>query len=280
MNGYDAYAKQMEYSKIDNSQNAKIVENDPLVAKYYEHPAAELKIKMIEKYASLIKTVAGRISMMVGDYYEFEDLCSFGIFGLLSAIEKYDPFNSNGAKFETYASLRINGAILDEIRKNDRMSRTTRDRKKAIEKATKELEGNGLPATKENLAKELGVSVDDIYKWEYDIEVAKVAYIDDVLETNDDDVPLFSPKSTIGLPEEEVLNELSKKELKEQLEIALNTLTEKERMVVTLFYYENLTMKEIANVLEISESRVSQLNSRAIIKLREKLGKYSYLFTF
>ena len=189
----------------------KTVEKEKLWEEYQKNPSAELREKIIIEYAPLVRVVAGRLSMYLGYNVEYEDLVSYGIFGLIDAIDKFD--RGKDVKFETYASLRIRGSILDQIRKMDWIPRTVRQKRKKIEEAIKQIE----------------------------------------------------TKTGRNALEEEL-----KKVLMESLEL----LTEKEKKVILLYYYEDLTLKEISSILEVSESRVSQLHTKALLKMRKRMGNY------
>ena len=236
--------------------------------------AADLREKLILEYAPLVKLVAGRLSMYLGGTVEFEELSSYGIFGLIDAIDKFDT--RKGIKFETYASLRIRGAILDQIRKNDWIPRTIRQRQKQIDAVMKEIEtANGRPATDEEIAAALGITDDELLEWQSQMKLTNVVSLNEFMEGGSDVTNDNSLGHRFASPEEEV----DKAELKQMLVEALESLTEKERSVITFYYYEELTLKEIASILEVSESRISQLHTRALEKMRMRLGDYVGILT-
>lgn len=236
--------------------------------------ATDLREKLILEYAPLVKLVAGRLSMYLGGTVEFEELSSYGIFGLIDAIDKFDT--RKGIKFETYASLRIRGAILDQIRKNDWIPRTIRQRQKQIDAVMKELEtANGRPATDEEIAAALGITDDELLEWQSQMKLTNVVSLNEFMEGGSDVTNDNSLGHRFASPEEEV----DKAELKQMLVEALESLTEKERSVITFYYYEELTLKEIASILEVSESRISQLHTRALEKMRMRLGDYVGILT-
>lgn len=236
---------------------------------YANNPTAELREKIILEYAPLVKVVAGRLSMYLGYNVEYDDLVSYGIFGLIDAIDKFDA--SKAVKFETYASLRIRGAILDQIRKMDWIPRTVRQRQKQITAAIKEIELNtGRSATDEEIATALGISSSEYDDWQSQMKVTNVVSLDEFVEQGSDVADTHGLSSQIDRPEEVI----EKEELKKVLMEALDQLTEKEKKVVLLYYYEELTLKEISNILEVSESRVSQLHTKALGKMKVKMGKY------
>ncbi|MCQ2542553.1 MAG: FliA/WhiG family RNA polymerase sigma factor [Lachnospiraceae bacterium] len=230
--------------------------------------------KLIIEYIPLVKVVAGRLSMYLGYNVDYEDLCSYGIFGLIDAIDKFDM--DKDVKFETYASLRIRGAILDQIRKMDWIPRTVRQRQRQLETAMRELENEmGRPASDEELAKKVGISSEELLEWQTQCKVDNVVSLNEYLEAGSDISNEAAGASRhFDSPESAFL----KGELKEKLIEALDLLTEKEKSVVVLYYYEELTLKEISNVLEVSESRVSQLHTKALNKMKGTLGKYTEVF--
>ncbi|MBR6329221.1 MAG: FliA/WhiG family RNA polymerase sigma factor [Lachnospiraceae bacterium] len=236
---------------------------------YSRSRSAELREQIILEYAPLVKLVAGRLSMYLGYNVEYDDLVGYGIFGLIDAIDKFD--SAKDVKFETYASLRIRGAILDQIRKMDWIPRTVRQKQKRIETAIKEIESaSGRNATDEEVAASLGISEDEYSEWQQQLLVTNVVSLNEFTDQGTEAPIDRSVRQRFDTPEEVTL----KAEMKEKLVEALEVLTEKEKKVVLLYYYEELTLKEISNVLEVSESRVSQLHSKALAKMKKKLGKY------
>lgn len=234
-----------------------------------------LREKIIVEYAPLVKVVAGRLSMYLGYNVEYDDLVGYGVFGLIDAIDKFDM--TKDVKFETYASLRIRGSILDQIRKMDWIPRTVRQRQKKIDQAIKEIEGEtGRTASDREIAGKLGISDDEYADWQAQMAVTNVVSLDEFQEAGAE-VPVkdVGNQDKILGPEDVV----EKDELKKTLAESLELLTEKERKVILLYYYEELTLKEISNILEVSESRVSQLHVRALQKMKTKLGKYLGLIT-
>lgn len=241
---------------------------------YAKCKSSELREKIIIEYAPLVKLVAGRLSMYLGYNVEYEDLVSYGIFGLIDAIDKYD-FNKN-VKFETYASLRIRGAILDQIRKMDWIPRSVRQKQKKIDMTMSKLEAEyGRPATDEEIAKELDITVDELDIWNGQTKISNIISLEDFIEQGSEIRMDASHNSQFEQPEKIV----EKYELALMLEKALDELTEKEKSVVLFYYYEDLSLKEISKVLGISESRVSQLHTKAIQKMKKHLGGYMGLLS-
>ena len=247
----------------------KAEEREKLWQTYRKTPTAEIREQLIIEYSSLVKIVAGRLGMYLGGNMEYEDLVSYGIFGLIDAIDKFDL--DKEVKFETYASLRIRGAILDQIRKMDWIPRTIRQKQKKIDAAMKEIElSKGRAATDEEIAESLGISNDDYLDWQSQMKITGVVSLNEFMESGSEVPAEQSNQHRFEGPEEVV----EKAELKKMLEQALELLTEKEKKVILLYYYEELTLKEISNILEVSESRISQLHTRALQKMRSKMGSY------
>lgn len=241
---------------------------------YAKHKSADVREKLILEYAPLVKLVAGRLSMYLGYNVEYDDLVSYGIFGLIDAIDKYEY--AKAVKFETYASLRIRGAILDQIRKMDWIPRTIRQRQKQIDAAMKDFETNhGRKATDAELAEQLGIEEEEYVEWQTQMKVTNVVSLNEFMEQGCDVPNKRDASSHYAQPEEAYEQD----ELKEVLKDALLLLTEKERKVIELYYYEELTLKEISVILEVSESRVSQLHTKALQKMKGKMGKYMGIFS-
>lgn len=242
-----------------------------LLEEYAKTKTPEVREKLILEFAPLVKVVAGRLSMYLGYNVEYEDLVSYGIFGLIDAIDKFDCFKE--VKFETYASLRIRGAILDQIRKMDWIPRTIRQKQKKIDAVIKEIEqATGHSATEEEIAKALGISDEEYTEWQSQMKITGIVSLNEYMEQGSDvsqDSGRYSG-ARFESPEERV----EKEELTKVLGEALEVLTEKERKVITLYYYEELTLKEISNILEVSESRISQLHTKALSKMKGKMGNY------
>lgn len=251
----------------------KTVEREKLWEDYQKNPSPELREKIIIEYAPLVKVVAGRLSMYLGYNVEYEDLVSYGIFGLIDAIDKFDL--NKDVKFETYASLRIRGSILDQIRKMDWIPRTVRQKRKKIEEAIRKIETRtGKNATDEEIAKELGIAETELNEWQVQLNVTNVVSLNEFVEQGGEPVMDAKNNSHFVQPEDSIQEEELKKVLKESMEL----LTEKEQKVILLYYYEDLTLKEISNILEVSESRVSQLHTKALLKMRKKMGNYMGIF--
>ncbi len=243
---------------------------------YAKAKSPEVREKIILEYAPLVKVVAGRLSMYLGYNVEYEDLVSYGIFGLIDAIDKFDFLKD--VKFETYASLRIRGAILDQIRKMDWIPRTIRQKQKKIDAVIREIEARyGRSATDEEISAGLGITGEEYLDWQSQMKITNVVSLNEFLEQGSE-VPNEAAQSKsvqFDSPEEV----LERDELKKMLAESLELLTEKERKVIVLYYYEDLTLKEISNILGVSESRISQLHTRALQKMRGKMGNYIGILT-
>ncbi len=243
---------------------------DELWLKYKKNKSKEVRDELIVNYLPLVKILAGRVSMQVGQYVDFDDLVSYGIFGLIDAIDKYDF--QQGNKFETYASLRIRGSIIDAIRKMDWIPRSIRQKRKELDVAFSSLEQElGREPTDAEVSARLNLTSEQYEELVKKSNVSAIVSIDEqVGEENSETFGNICVTSTVGNPEEE----LSKDELKKMLIDALSTLNEKEKIVISLYYFDELALKEIAGVLGVTDARISQIHSKALFKLRNKLGKH------
>lgn len=240
---------------------------------YEKTKSPQAREQLILEYAGLVKIVAGRLGMYLGYTVEYDDLVGYGVFGLIDAIDKFEM--SKGVKFETYASLRIRGAILDQIRKMDWIPRTLRQKQKKMDTALTVLETRlGRNATDAELAEELEISEEELVNWKNQTKVANLVSLDEYLEQGSEVKMDAAIVPKFEQPEEVV----EKQELKRMLQQAIEDLTDNERKVITFYYFEELTLKEISKILEVSESRISQLHTKALKKMKEKLGKNMDIF--
>lgn len=247
----------------------KTAEREKLWEAYQKKGSQELREQLIIEYAQLVKLVAGRLSMYLGHNVEYDDLVSYGIFGLIDAIDKFDA--DKNVKFETYASLRIRGSILDQIRKMDWIPRTVRQRQRKLDEAVKQIEAQtGRNASDDEIAQALGISPDELLNWQSQLKVSNLVSMTEFEENGTEPAMDTTYNSHFTQPEEVV----EKEELKKTLVEALDALTEKERRVIELYYYEEMTLKEISKILEVSESRVSQLHTKSLIKMKKIMGPY------
>lgn len=245
------------------------IDKSKLWDKYRAKPTQELRQQLIVEYAPLVKLVAGKLTMYLGSNVEYDDLVGYGVFGLIDAIDKFDL--TKDVKFETYASVRIKGAILDQIRKMDWIPRTLRQKQRKIDDAIKEVESQtGKAATDDQVAKQLEISSEELTDWQSQLKVTNLISLNEFMDQGGEPVNDYGTSSHFEMPEEKVARE----ELKEVLKDSLEVLTEKEKKVILMYYYEDLTLKEISKVLEVSESRVSQLHTKALGKMKKKMGPY------
>lgn len=246
-----------------------------LLKKYKESPnklTRQQKDKLVLEYAPLIKFIAQKIAVRLPSNIELDDLISSGVIGLMDAIEKYDPTRDN--KFKTYAEFRIRGAILDELRAQDWVPRSVRDKAKLLDRTIIELESElGRPPLEEEIAQRLGVSMEEFFSLLNQVRPVSVLSIDEAATFSNVD-----KKSILNLLEgcklSNPYNQLSLKVLKQTVTRSIEELPERQRLVLSLYYYEDLNLKEIGRVLRVTESRVSQLHAQAISRLRAKLVAY------
>ncbi len=231
------------------------------------------KEEFVIKYAPLIKTIAGRLAMKLPPHVDQDDLLSAGIMGLLDAIDKFDP--DKGVAFKSYAEFRIRGAMLDELRAMDWVPRSVRKNAKILEEAYEKVESKKMaPATDEEVAKELNMELDAFYQL---LEQTRGVSIISEEELGE----LISHRQVNGLWEmyqdkrqADPIAHLDFVELREIIAEAIDKLPKNERLVVSLYYYEELTMKEIGEVMGYTESRISQLHTKAVIRLRNRIKSY------
>jgi RNA polymerase sigma factor for flagellar operon FliA len=227
--------------------------------------------RLILTYAPLVKYVAGRLGSGLPAHVDEGDLVSYGLLGLIGAIERYDP--ERDIKFETYAIMRIKGAIIDELRALDWVPRSVRSRAREIERAIAELESKlGHAPSDEQIAAKIGITVEELDDSLNDISRSSIAALDELWSVSGegDQVSLLDTiEDTSGPKPAEALDET---ELRETLADAIARLPEREKLVVTLYYYEELTLREIGEVLGVTESRVSQLHTKAVLRLKSRLS--------
>ncbi|MBT3585235.1 MAG: FliA/WhiG family RNA polymerase sigma factor [Halobacteriovoraceae bacterium] len=229
----------------------------------------KVKDEIVIEYAPLIKYIAQKIASRLPSNIELDDLISCGVIGLMDAIEKFDPTRDN--KFKTYAEFRIRGSILDELRAQDWVPRSIREKAKLVERTYAKLDSElGRPASDEEMCKELQLSQDDFYDLLNKAKSISLLNIDDSGSFNRGDKKLMA-----GLMEDNrttnPFNAVSYKNIRDKIKEGIAGLPEKQRLVLSLYYYEDLNLKEIGQVLDVTESRVSQLHTQAIMKLRHRL---------
>jgi RNA polymerase sigma factor for flagellar operon FliA len=231
-----------------------------------------LRDRLILTYAPLVKYVAGRLGSGLPAHVDEGDLVSYGLLGLIGAIERFDP--NRDIKFETYAIARIKGSIIDELRSMDWVPRSVRARARDIERAIAALEAKLTRApTDEEIAAKLGITEEEFQESLLEISRSSIAALDELWSSpgsGGDSVALID---TLEDPQAaEPQQEMDMTELREALGEAISRLPDREKLVVTLYYYEELTLREIGEVLGVTESRVSQLHTKAILRLKARLG--------
>jgi RNA polymerase sigma factor for flagellar operon FliA len=245
-------------------------ELNDLWAEYVKARSKSVRDTLIENYLYLVKYVAGKMSMSVPPSVEIDDLVSSGVVGLMDAIEKYDP--GRDTKFETYAVSRIRGAVVDDLRSLDWVPRSVRRKARLLEDAHSNLEGElHRPASDHEISEKLNISIDELRSITEEVASAGLLSLDDFVGNQDGEkttriIDLIcakkgdSPSASIEI-----------EEMREALAKTILNLPEKERTVLALYYYEDMTLKEIGRTLGVSESRVSQIHTKAMLRLMGRL---------
>jgi len=253
--------------------SVKVLDNvteEELWKEYRKTHKQEIRDTLIKQYAPLVKYVAGKISVGMPQNVDFDDLVGFGVFGLFDAIEKFDP--EKHVKFKTYAVTRIRGAIFDELRSIDWVPRSVRQKTREIEDTIQSLEASlGRSASDDEIAKAMNMSRAQYNQVVLKVRGTSILSLNDVWFTGDDSDKVSiqdSIESPISLQPDSIAE---KDEIRRVIVQAINELPDKEKKVLVLYYYEDLTLKEIGKVLEVTESRISQLHTKAIMRLRSKL---------
>jgi len=251
--------------------NVKAVELRDLWRRYKNADDQKARERLVVAYSPLVKYVAGRMAAGLPAHVDEADLISYGLVGLIAAIERFDL--SREIRFETYAITRIKGAILDELRAMDWVPRSVRARARAIERANAKLEARlqRVPSDEE-IAAELELSVEEFRDSLLAIANSSVTALDELWAVSDasgDGISLLDTIQDHSAPDPERISDQN--ELKDRIADAISRLPEREKLVVALYYYENLTLREIGEVLGVTESRVSQLHTKAVLRLRSRL---------
>lgn len=234
---------------------------------YHDDPTRMARDRLILHYSPLVKYVAGRVGVGLPQNVEQSDLVSYGIFGLIDAIEKFDP--ARGFKFETYAIARIKGAILDELRSIDWVPRSVRAKGRAVERAFSKLEATlKRSPTETELAAELDMTEAQLQAVLGQLSLTGVAALDEMLGDRGDSTTLGDTIPDSGDGPGAILE---RSEMRGQLAEAIERMPEREKMVLTLYYFENLTLAQIGEVLGVTESRVSQIHTKSVLQLRSRL---------
>ncbi len=226
-----------------------------------------LKKILIENYVDLVKLVAGRLGIYLNQYVDTDDLVGYGTLGLIDAVDKFDP--TKNVKFETYASLRIRGSILDAIRKLDWVPRTLRKKQKEIDRTYMELECQlGRAPRDDEMAEKLQLSMESYHEALKEVNISGLISIDEYMYQFES----IKDKNAL-IPE----NYIDEEEVKNALAEFIDNLPDREKKVICLYYYEELTLKEISKILEVSESRISQIHTKAVSRLRAHMEKHHFV---
>jgi RNA polymerase sigma factor for flagellar operon FliA len=252
--------------------NVKAIELKDQWRRYRRHGDQRAREQLIVAYSPLVKYVAGRLASGLPAHVEEADLISYGLIGLMNAVERFEL--DREIKFETYAITRIRGAIIDELRSQDWVPRSVRARAREIERANAKLENRLQRApTDEELAAALGTSVEELLESLLQISTSTIAALDELWTVSDaggDQVALLDTLHDPGAPDPSRV--VDEGQLRDRVADAIARLPEREKLVVALYYYENLTLREIGEVLGVTESRVSQLHTRAVLRLRSRMS--------
>ena len=255
---------------------SEMSETDSVAAawdEYKQNDSAEARDRLILHYSPLVKYVAGRVGVGLPANIEQADLISYGIFGLIDAIDKYDQ--SRGIKFETYAISRIRGAIIDELRAIDWVPRSVRFKAREVEKAYTSLENKlKRPPSDKEIAEEMEISVDELNHIYTQLSTVSLVALDELMAVDGDKGDRMSLMDTLeDTKTAGPMEAFESEEMKEILGQAINRLPEREKVVVTLYYYEGLTLAEIGQVLGVTESRICQMHTKAVLALRGKINE-------
>ena len=253
----------------DNKHLSQLTEEE-LWRAYRKTGDVEIRNMFVTQYAPLVKYVAGKVSVGLPSHVEYDDLVGYGVFGLFDAIEKYDP--DKHVKFKTYAVTRIRGAIFDELRSIDWVPRSVRQKSRELEELVRKLEATlGRSASDKEVAKEMGVTMAELDNTLMKISATSLLSLNDMRYSGDDNTST-SIGDTVPSPQSANPDVIMEKgEMKRVIVSAIQELPDNEKKVLILYYFEDLTLKEIGEVLEVTESRISQLHTKAIVRLRAKL---------
>lgn len=242
------------------------MEIELLWEEYSTSKEKELKKKIIEYYIDLVKIIAGRMYNFYGTKIEYDDLLGYGVLGLIDSIDKFDL--DKKIKFETYAQIRIKGAIIDSIRKLDWIPRSLRKKAKDVQVTIATLENRfGRSPTNQEISNEMGISEDELMILLSDISTFNMSSLEEIVCNSGDYFTQTGKKVDTPTAIYET------KEVKQLLTKAIDLLNKNEKLVISLYYYEDLTYKEIGDIMELSESRISQIHSKAIMKMKNTLAR-------
>ncbi len=230
---------------------------------------ASLKEKIVLEHTSLIRYIVNRIAVRLPSHIDLDDLHNTGVIGLMDAIDKYDP--GKNCKFKTYAEFRIKGAILDQLRSLDWVPRSIRQKSRRLDQAYTEVEQRlGRSASEYEVANSLGIQLDEFHYLLNQVKGISMVNLDELRSASDSDQPIHGDIFE-DVKAENPFHSLKSRELRQVVANCISSLPEKERLVISLYYYEDLNMKEIGNVLGITESRVCQIHTKAVGRLRSRL---------
>jgi RNA polymerase sigma factor for flagellar operon FliA len=233
----------------------------------------DVREELIRKNIPLVKYIASKIIIGKNKYVEYEDLISYGMIGLMDAINKFD--DTKGMKFSTYAAIRINGSIIDEIRRNSPISKRAIDKLNRYNKVVEELQNELYREPKDaEVAKRMGIGLKELTDIQGYVNYISMMSLETILFGDDEDMSLLNSIEDTKSPSPQKV--LEEKEMLEYLRKGLDNLKERDRLILNLYYFEKLTLKQVGHVLEVSESRVCQLHSRAILNLKKEIEKLQY----
>ncbi|MBI2712386.1 MAG: FliA/WhiG family RNA polymerase sigma factor [Bdellovibrio sp.] len=252
--------------ELESAQTSQLVKED-------FSPVNSTRDQLVLEYAPLIKYIAQKIAARLPANIELDDLISSGVIGLMDAMEKYDASRDN--KFKTYAEFRIRGAILDELRAQDWVPRSVREKAKVLERCYSKLEQQkGRQATDDEVCEELGITQPEFHELLNQVRSVSLLSYDDISHFSKADKRALHGASESGFKSPTPFSEVNVAYIKRVISEAIQELPEKQRLVLSLYYYEDLNLKEIGRVLDVTESRVSQLHTQAILRLKAKLKNH------
>lgn len=248
----------------------RLNEIDDLWLAYKSHRDQEVRDQLLVHYSPLVKYVAGRVAVGLPQNVEQADLISYGIFGLIDAVEKFDP--ARGYKFETYAIARIKGAILDELRSIDWVPRSVRAKARSLERAYAKLEAtHSRTPNDDEVAAELGLTDEQFHALLGQLSFVGIFALDELLSVGGERGESMTLGDTIPDSGDGPVGSYEVEEMRQLLAQSINRMPEREKIVLTLYYYEGLTLAEIGQVLGVTESRVCQIHTKAVLQLRSKI---------
>jgi len=234
--------------------------------RYRAVPGSAAEDKLVREHLPLVKTVVGRLAMTLPSHVDLDDLYSAGVIGLLNALRNFDE--SNGARFETYARIRIHGAVIDELRRMDCVSRTIRDKARKVQAVIAQLEQrDGEPPTEDEIARQMHLSMADYYALLDEIRPVTFVCLDAVIRAEDSD-GLERHESVTDTSQESPVDTASKRELARLVERRIQQLPVMQRKVLALYYFEGLRLREIAEAFGVTESRICQIHAQAILSIK------------